>query len=81
MDARLSQPHSTYVIHAKLSKWFVDNQHNLKMDGNTIATHLLGVALAVSAGILYRIYHRKLKTDQSCVVWIIGASSGIGRGI
>ena len=51
------------------------------MDWNTITAHLLGVTLAVSASVLYRIYHRKPKKDQSSVVWVIGASSGIGRGI
>ena len=51
------------------------------MDWNTITTHLFGIAFAVGASILYKIYHHKLKKDQSNVIWIIGASSGIGRGI
>ena len=79
--ARLSRFQPTYGHHEKYKVWFVNNQHNLIMDWNIITTPLLGVALAVSASVLYRICHRKIKKDQSNVVWVIGASSGIGRGI
>lgn len=49
-------------------------------DPTTVATHLIGFSLAVGAGLTYKIYKRRQQKDTSSVVWIVGASSGIGKG-